>query len=189
MGAHVFRKGLMRTMTDIQTAEIHSYGQGKAFFHPARDSLHETPHCLAQNWEDGYRGWERHSYHTPAAPGIARNSDSAPGKLRPQKSVTSAEKSKYHLAKFLGNLSVGCNASRTSTSQQPNCERDCNSVSWQRYGRQSFFRADQDGVAQPSRRGHHFAIRTLRRTGTDPSQVGYRQRSRGSCHWPARLSW
>ncbi len=55
MGAHVFRKGLMRTMTDIQAAEIHSYGTGKAFFHPARDSLHETPHCLAQNWEDGCR--------------------------------------------------------------------------------------------------------------------------------------
>src|SRR6266446_8578958 len=28
MGAHVFRKGLMRTVTDIQVAEIHSYGQG-----------------------------------------------------------------------------------------------------------------------------------------------------------------
>ena len=49
MGAHVFRKGLMRTMTDIQAAEIHSYGQGKAFFHAARDSLHETPRCLAHN--------------------------------------------------------------------------------------------------------------------------------------------
>jgi hypothetical protein len=45
----------MRTMTDIQATKIHSYGQGKAFFHPARDSLHGTPHGLAQNWEDGCR--------------------------------------------------------------------------------------------------------------------------------------
>ena len=69
-------------------------------------------------------GWGRHKYHTPAAPGIVRNSDSALGEPRPQKSVTSAEKSKYHLVKFLGNISMGCNASRTTTSQQPNCERD-----------------------------------------------------------------
>ena len=53
MGAHVFRKGLMRTMTDIQAAEIHSYGQRAAFFHPARDSLHETPHWLAQTGRMG----------------------------------------------------------------------------------------------------------------------------------------
>ena len=104
MGADVFRKGLTRTMTDIQAAEIHSYGQGKAFFHPARDSLHETPHCLAHNWEDECRGWERHGYHTPAPPGIGRNSSFALAELRLQKSVTLAEKSKYHLVKFLGNL-------------------------------------------------------------------------------------
>src|SRR6266404_6346150 len=91
-------------MTDIQAAEIHSYGQGKAFFHPARDSLHETPHCLAHNWEDECRGWERHGYHTPAPPGIGRNSSFALAELRLQKSVTLAEKSKYHLVKFLGNL-------------------------------------------------------------------------------------
>src|ERR1700694_1100248 len=188
MSAHVLRKGLRRTITDIQTAKIHSYGQGKAFFHPARDSLHETPHCVAQNWEDGCRGWERHSYHTLAAPGIDRNSSFALGELRLRKSVTSVEKSKYHLVKFPGNVSVDCNASRTPTSQQRNCERDCNSVSGQRYGRQGFFRADQDGVAQPPRRGDYFAIRTLRRTGIDPSQAGHRQRGRGSCRWPARLS-
>jgi hypothetical protein len=94
----------MRTMTDIQAAEIHSYGQGKAFFHPARDSLHETPRCLAHNWEDECRGWERHSYHTPATPVIGRNSSFALAELRLQKSVTLAEKSKYHLVKFLGNL-------------------------------------------------------------------------------------
>src|SRR6267154_353667 len=104
MGADVFRKGLTRTMTDIQAAEIHSYGQGKAFFHPARDSLHETPHCLAHNWEDECRGWERHGYNTPAPPGIGRNSSFALAELRLQKSVTLAEKSKYHLVKFLGKL-------------------------------------------------------------------------------------
>jgi len=39
----------MRTTTDIQAAEIHSYGEGKAFFHAARDSLHETLLCLTHN--------------------------------------------------------------------------------------------------------------------------------------------
>jgi hypothetical protein len=46
----------MRTLADIEAAEIHSNCQGNAFFQPARDSLHETPRSLAQNWEDGCRG-------------------------------------------------------------------------------------------------------------------------------------
>ncbi len=49
VGAYVFRKALLRTMADIQTAEIHSYRQGKAFFQPARNRLHQRPHCLAPN--------------------------------------------------------------------------------------------------------------------------------------------
>ncbi len=47
VGAYVFREALMRTMADIQAAQIHSYRQGSTFFQPARDGLHETPHCLA----------------------------------------------------------------------------------------------------------------------------------------------
>ena len=46
----------MRTIADIQAAEIHSYCQGNAIFQPPRYSLHKTPRCLAQNWEDGCRG-------------------------------------------------------------------------------------------------------------------------------------
>ena len=45
----------MRRMADIQTAEIDPHCQGNAFFQSAHDSLHETPHCLAQNWEDRCR--------------------------------------------------------------------------------------------------------------------------------------
>jgi len=46
----------MPTTADIQAAEIHSYCQGNAFFQPIHDRSHETPHCLAQKWEDGCRG-------------------------------------------------------------------------------------------------------------------------------------
>ncbi len=49
VGAYVFRKALLRAMADIQTAEIHSYCQGNAFFRPARNRLHQRPHCLALN--------------------------------------------------------------------------------------------------------------------------------------------
>ena len=43
VSAYVFRKAFLRTLPNIQAAEIHSYGQGNAFFKPPRDSLHETP--------------------------------------------------------------------------------------------------------------------------------------------------
>jgi len=49
VGAHVFGQGLLRWVADIETAEIDSYGKGNAFFHTARNGLHETPHGLAQN--------------------------------------------------------------------------------------------------------------------------------------------
>src|SRR2546422_10518959 len=59
-------------MADIQAAEIHSYRQGNARFQPARDGLHRTLHCFAQNWEDGCRGWERQNHYTPASSGLSR---------------------------------------------------------------------------------------------------------------------
>ncbi len=55
---------------------------------------------------------------------------------RPQKSVTSTEKSKYHLASFWATSAWGGNASRRRASQQPNSERNCDSAARQRHGRQ-----------------------------------------------------
>lgn len=56
MAAHVFRDALLRRMTDIQAAEIHSNCQGNAWFQPARDGLHRTLRYLGENWLDGCRG-------------------------------------------------------------------------------------------------------------------------------------
>ena len=55
MGAYVFRKALIRTMADIQAAEIDSHCQGNAFFQSARDGSHERPPLSCANWEDGCR--------------------------------------------------------------------------------------------------------------------------------------
>jgi hypothetical protein len=46
MGAYVFREAFLRTMADVKAAEIHSYGQGNAFFETPRNCLHETPHGI-----------------------------------------------------------------------------------------------------------------------------------------------
>jgi hypothetical protein len=54
--ADVFRKALLRTMAQVQAAEIHSDSQGSAFFQPARNRLHAIPHGPKQTWEDGCRG-------------------------------------------------------------------------------------------------------------------------------------
>ncbi len=83
----------------------------------------------------------------------------------------------------------GGNASRRRTSQQPYSARNRNTVGRQRHGRQDVLRADQNGAAQPPRRRHRLAIRTLRRTRIDPPQAGHRQRSRDSRRWPARERW
>jgi hypothetical protein len=56
VGAYVFRNAFLRTKTDIQAAEVHPYRQGNAFFQPARNRFHETPHGPEQNWEGGLRG-------------------------------------------------------------------------------------------------------------------------------------
>ena len=55
MGAYVFRKALIRTMADIQAAEIDSHCQGNAFFQSARDCSHERSPRSCANWEDGCR--------------------------------------------------------------------------------------------------------------------------------------
>ena len=49
VGAHVFGEALLRRMANIETAEIHSNGQGNALLHSADDGLHGTPHGLTQN--------------------------------------------------------------------------------------------------------------------------------------------
>ncbi len=56
VAAYVFREALLRRMSDIQTAEIHSYCQGNASFQPAGNGLHRKPQCFPKNWEDGCRG-------------------------------------------------------------------------------------------------------------------------------------
>ena len=43
MGAYVFCKGFIGTMTEVQAAEIDSYCQGNAFFQSAHDGLQGTP--------------------------------------------------------------------------------------------------------------------------------------------------
>jgi hypothetical protein len=47
VSAYVLRKAFLRTMANIQAAEIHAYGQRNAFFEPPRNCLHETPHGIA----------------------------------------------------------------------------------------------------------------------------------------------
>ena len=49
MSAHVFCQSLLRSVTDIKTAEIDSYGEGNALFYTARNGLHGTPRGLKQN--------------------------------------------------------------------------------------------------------------------------------------------
>lgn len=49
MGAYIFRKAFLRGMTDIQTAKIHSYSQGYAFFQTVDNGLHGDTRCAPQN--------------------------------------------------------------------------------------------------------------------------------------------
>ena len=96
-------------MAHIQAAEIHSYRQRKTFFEAACNGLHRHPHCLVHFGGLGVgAGTTWLSY---ACPGRYREQeiDMGPGQLQqagpdtkkelhPQKSVTSTENSKYHLA-------------------------------------------------------------------------------------------
>jgi len=68
VGAYVFRKGLLRRMANIETAEIYPYGQRGPIFQPARNRLHETPRVLRHTGRMGagvgttvlsYAGWGR----------------------------------------------------------------------------------------------------------------------------------
>jgi hypothetical protein len=43
VAAYVFRHAFVRTMADVQAAEVHSYCQRDAFFRPVRERVHETP--------------------------------------------------------------------------------------------------------------------------------------------------
>jgi hypothetical protein len=54
--AHVFCKALLRGVANIETTEIHSYGQRNTPFQSSGDGLHETPHGLTQNWLVGVGG-------------------------------------------------------------------------------------------------------------------------------------
>src|SRR6266849_3169669 len=76
VGTYVFRKALLRTMTDIQAAEVHSYCQGNAFFQAARNRLHETPHCPAQKLGGWVSGVGTTSVSYSCQGGIGRNSRS-----------------------------------------------------------------------------------------------------------------
>jgi hypothetical protein len=51
--AYVLGETFLRTMAHVQAAEIHSYGEGNAFFEPACNALHETPLESCTDWE----GW------------------------------------------------------------------------------------------------------------------------------------
>jgi len=88
------------------------------------------------------------AYNTPApAPVLAEIPVFALAELRLQKSVTLAEKSKYHLVKFLGNLTWVCNASRNTHVASSRIAREIAILLvGSDMGGQSFFRADQDGV-------------------------------------------
>src|SRR6266704_3021744 len=63
----------------------------------------------------------------------------APWEIAARKSVTSTENSEYHLFHPWEICAWGKNASRRHASQQPNSERNCNSIGRQRHGRQDVF--------------------------------------------------
>jgi len=54
-------------MPDIETAEIHSYLERSAFFHPVSGGLHRTPHVLTQMQENRCRGRNDRPDDTPDA--------------------------------------------------------------------------------------------------------------------------
>jgi hypothetical protein len=56
MGTDVFRKTLVRAMTNVETTKVYANTDTDTFFQPASDRLHETPHCLLQIGMDGVAG-------------------------------------------------------------------------------------------------------------------------------------
>jgi len=56
MGAYVFCKAFLGPLANIQTAQIHSYRQGNAFFQPACDGLQGTPRVLRKTELVGVEG-------------------------------------------------------------------------------------------------------------------------------------